>query len=448
MTADDKAFLLHPYVKVLDQFNNPVVDANGIPVYARATFTTDTATIEALYASTLDIPTSGLAYSGLQIGGRGTLAVSARNMDLGISHGIRSVGTFLNSSLVPFSQEGNRLLGANLTLELAGDLTMTSSQIASYSGGDIAVTANTPGATLNIGSQGQFSSDDTPKGIYSAHGGNVTVTADGLINVNGSRIGTYDGGDVGVESVHGTVDAGGGARGSFTLTTQQLDSNGQLEVRPDKFFGSGIVALTRPDSSALVGNINVKAHDDILASAGGILQLAFNGTDVSHAQVTLDAGHDIVANQSGVLGANISLHAGNDIIGLVVGSGNVAIHADVSVSANVLGGGNVSVSGGQSVSGSIVGGGAVNVSGSEITASVTSTAGSASTSGDASGAKVGGFQSAAAPVAQQTTTETEKKTVAAKTDEEDEEQKKKRAAAGPVLSKTVGRVTVILPNKQ
>ena len=44
--------------------------------------------------------------------------------------------------------------------------------------------------------------------------------------------------------------------------------------------------------------------------------------------------------------------------------------------------------------------------------------------------------------------EQEKKTVTtANTDNEDEDQKKKRIAANPVLSKTTGRVTVILPEK-
>jgi len=449
MTASDKEFLLHPYVLLLDPFNNPVLDASGNRVFVPANFTTDTTAIETLFSNSQDVPTSGLAYNGLQIGGPGSLAISARNMDLGISHGIRSVGPY-NIKIQPDPNLNKYILGPSVTLEgarlmldVAEDLTMSSSQIASFSGGNITVTA---GGRMDIGSQGQFSSDDTPKGIYTANGGDVSVTAHGNINVNGSRIATYDSGNVSVESVTGDVDAGGGARGTFTVSTLQLESDGNLQVRNDRFFGSGIVALTRTDSSSQVGNITVNAKNDILASAGGVLQLAFNGTDISHALVTLIAGRNIVANQSGVLGANIDLHAGGDIIGLVVGAGNVTLQAVNNVAANVLGGGNVSVTGGQSVSGSIVGGANVNVSGSEITANITSTGGSANTSGDVSG-KVGGFQGAAPTVAQQTTTEAEKKQTTAKADDESEDEKKKRLAKSPILSKTTGRVTVILPNK-
>ena len=464
MTEADRQFLLNPYVLVLDPFNVPLRDNAGNLIYAHANFTADTAAINALYAASQDVPTSGLAYNGLQIGGPGSLAISAQTMDFGISHGIRSVGAFNNYSLASISQKG-----ANLTLSLAGysyiddtgklvakpDLTMTSSQIASYNGGDISVTAHfaapnpadpnpvDPTTTiLNIGSQGQFSSDDTPKGIYTAHGGNVTVTADGSININGSRIATYDGGNVSVESKNGDVDAGGGARGTFTVSTLQLNAKGNPEVRNDRFFGSGIVALTRTDSSSQVGNVTVKADRDILASAGGVLQLAFNGTDISQALVKLDAKRDIVANQSGVLGANIDLNAGRNIIGLVVGAGNVTIQAVANVTANVLGGGAVSVSGGQSVIGNFVGGGNVTLAGEN-----TSGATAVSTGGNTTGGQAGGVQTAAAPVATQTTTENEKAAVTAKSDEEDETAKKKRLANSPVLSKTTGRVTVILPNK-
>jgi len=401
----------------------------------RPAFTTDAAAINALYAKSQDIPSSSLAYNGLQIGGPGALAISARNMDLGISHGIRSVGTLLNSSLASVS-----LQGADLSLTLAGDLTMASSQIASFNGGNINLNA---GGKMDIGSQDQFTSDDTPKGIYTAHGGDVTVQSAGDINVNGSRIATYDGGNINVTvppkpgeilgpgefSADGDVNAGGGARGFFTVTTQQLNPlTGQLELRNDQFFGSGIVALTRPDSASQVGNITVSARRDILANAGGVLQLAFNNSDLSQAHLTLNAGRDIVATQSGVLGANVKLTSGRDILGLVVGSGNVALDAVHNVAANVLGGGNVSVSG-QSVSGSVVGGGQVGVTGSEISATVISTTGNATTVGTVTG-QVGALASAAAPVAQQTTTEEDKKSVA-NTDDEDEE--KRRRSAPPPL---------------
>src|SRR6266849_3314480 len=432
MTATDRDFLLHPVAYVIDPLTGvATVDANGNPVLYPMTFTMDQAAITSLYANSQDIPTSSLAFRGLQIGGPGQLVISARNLDLGISQGIRSVGTLLNSSLASISPAG-----AALNITLAGNLEMTSSQIASYNGGSITLKAQ---GHLNIGSQEQFTSDDTPKGIYTGDGGNVDVESTGDINVNGSRIATYDGGNVKVVS-SGSIDAGSGAKGFFEVATQEVEANGDVRPRTDRFFGSGIVALTRLDSGSQVGNISVTAGKDILANSGGILQLAFNRSDLSIATVTLDAGRNIEANQSGVLGANVKLHAIGDITGLVVANQTVNIGALGNVSVSALGGGAVTVSG-ATVSGNIVGGGNVTVSG-DVNAQVISVGGTA-TGGNAAGA----FSGVAAPVAQQTTTEAEKKVVAKATDTEDEEEKKKRAAKGPVRSKTTGRVTVILPNK-
>ena len=71
MRADERDFLLHPLVHVLDPYGNPVLDAAGNPVVVPATFTTDSAAIKALYQNTQDIPSSGLAYGACNWAGRG-----------------------------------------------------------------------------------------------------------------------------------------------------------------------------------------------------------------------------------------------------------------------------------------------------------------------------------------------------------------------------------------
>src|SRR6185295_18277675 len=197
-------------------------DANGnLIVDPVAPFFTP-AVINDLFARSQDIPTSPLARNGLQIGGPGSFEIAAHNMDLGISAGIRSVGVQLNHSLAPISYAG-----ANLKVDLAGNLEMASSQIASFSGGSIDVAA---GGKMDVGSTEQFTSDDTPKGIYTGHGGHVNVEAYGDIDINGSRIATYDGGDISVISDHGTIDAGSGGKGFFNVTTTQLDPLSGLPV--------------------------------------------------------------------------------------------------------------------------------------------------------------------------------------------------------------------------
>jgi hypothetical protein len=203
MSPTDLDLLLHPQVRALDQYGQPAFDESGNPLYVAAVFTTEVAALNTLYAGSQDIPSDSKAFNGLQIGGPGALEISAHNMDLGISRGIRSVGPLFNNSLATTPSIPPQ--GANLSLELAGNLEMTSSQIASFNGGNISLIS---GGTLNIGSQEQFTSDDTPKGIYTGHGGNVSVRAAGNINLNGSRIASYDGGDLDVTSDNGDVDAG------------------------------------------------------------------------------------------------------------------------------------------------------------------------------------------------------------------------------------------------
>ncbi len=437
MTAADLNFLLHPVTYVLDPNTQaPKVDDIGQPVTQPMTFTTDPAAIQQLYTASQDIPTSTLARSGLQIGGPGQMVVSAHNLDLGISAGIRSVGPLFNPALAGIS-----LRGADLQVNLSGDLTMASSQIASFNGGNIAVLG---AGQMDIGSQGAFTSDDTPKGIYTGHGGAVTVHASGDINVNGSRIASYDGGDVTVISDHGNVNAGSGANGFFSVTTSQLNpATGGVENRSDQFFGSGIMALTRTDSNAQVGDITVQAAGSIVAGSGGILQLAFNTADQRNAKLTLTAGGDIQAGQSGVLGENVTLKAGGNIEGLAVANQNIVVEGQ-AITITAIAAGTASVKG-DSVSGKIAAGGDVSVSGVSVSADAISASGTVS--GDTSGVKGGAFSSVAAPTVQKSTDDADQ-AIASKElakNDDDEEKKKHAVAKGPVLSRSVGRVTVILP---
>jgi len=208
--------------------------------------------------------------------------------------------------------------------------------------------------------------------------------------------------------------------------------------------GSGILATALPNSPAHVGDIQVTAAKDILANSGGIIQLPFNGSDPALGSINLTAQGIIDASNSGVIGGNVSLTAGKDIIGLVVARANINIVSQQSVSVTVLAQGGVSISAGGTVSGSIVGGTAVNVSGDSISANLISQ--SVKTSGDASSASVGVPQVAAASGTSKN--EQPKETVAEATAQiaqasDDDDKKKKR---GPVLAKSTGRVTVILHN--
>ena len=135
------------------------------------------------------------------------------------------------------------------------------------------------GTSLNVG--GQFTAFDDPnaaKGIFTTSGGNVSVTAVGDVNVNGSRIAAYNGGNVAVTSSQGDVNAGSGGSGYVSVVSQELGPDGNLISLSQKMPGSGILATTLPGSSApTLGNILINApNGSVNASIGGVIEIAFN----------------------------------------------------------------------------------------------------------------------------------------------------------------------------
>lgn len=278
-----------------------------------------------------------------------------------------------------------------------------------------------------------FGDPDAPKGIFTTGGGNVSVMANGNINVNGSRIAAYDGGNINIESVNGDVNAGAGGAGFVTLEALELDpTTHQLIGIPATIPGSGILATTIVGSDANLGNITVNApNGSINASSGGILQIAFNGADTRNNSVDLNAGLDIIATGSGVIGANVTLHAGRTITGLFVAQHNLNATANnfgtgaffgPSVTVNQTG----DSSGGIPIQ--IISDNPISENGVEVAASAPNVA------------------SAPTQVAQTADNANE---VASKADDsdgssDDDQNKKKK---GITLAQKVSRVTILLPPK-
>ena len=188
----------------------------------------NSATAQALlaqYAALGAIPASANGYA---IGGGGQFDLSARTIDLGTSPGIQSLGVglytyrgtyplaglfgnggvFNQGADISVTTTGNHSAGETATGDLVGDIDMYSSSIASLNGGNISINA---GGDVNAGSSVISVNSANVRGIYSSSQGDVSVLANGDINVNGSRIATYDGGNLTVESLHGSINAGTGA---------------------------------------------------------------------------------------------------------------------------------------------------------------------------------------------------------------------------------------------
>jgi hypothetical protein len=217
--------------------------------------------------------------------------------------------------------------GADINVVLSGNLDMFSTKIASLNGGDIKVIAD---GSVNVGSKTFVASDAAARGIFTVDQSDVTVIARGNIDVNGSRIAGYDGGNVTVRSLEGGVDAGTGGSGSATVEKIYVDlvTRQVLSYSPT-IPGSGILATTFPpsqsalfpNSQATVGDILVETpRGSIITSAGGIAQLPLNGVNDRAGLVTLNAGSkdsagnviyagDIDASGSGVIGSTVKLEA-------------------------------------------------------------------------------------------------------------------------------------------
>jgi filamentous hemagglutinin family protein len=437
MSSSELSFLLNPSQVVLNATGQPVLDANGQPVTQPLTLTAAQQTaIQQLYTAS---QTATLGGQGLAVAGPGKFNITAQNIDLGISGGISVLAP--DSALAAISP-----YGASLSVNAAGNLEMTSSKITDEGlNGNIQLTV---GGALDVGGQLTTLGDpNSPKGVFTTSGGGISITAQDDINVDSSRIAAYNGGNIDVRSATGDVNAGTGGVGYVSMQGVELDpATGQLTSIPATVAGSGILATTLPDSHGVLGNITVETPDgSINASAGGIIQISLNGRNPPNAFIDLNAGKDINASGSGVIGGNLHLTAGGAVNGILVGTGTVNVNSQSSVNVTAFGGGGVSISAAGTVSGTVISGGNASVSGETITASVI--AQSVSTSGNTAQANVGvpasNVTKADSKVAEDAGT-----TVATTDSQETSDDDKKKKDKTITLAQKSSRVTVILPGKK
>ena len=466
------ALLQHLTVQV---YKNGVPQSNpdGSPV-TQTVSVIDAATAAALatqYAALGPIPSGTGGYT---IGGDGKFNISARNMDLGTTAGIRSLGVGLYQVGNSYPLASYFTQGADIFINLAGNLNMYSSSIASLNGGSISILA---GGDVNAGSSDFSVTSMAARGIFTSAQGDVAVIAKGDVNVAGSRIAAYDGGNVTVESLNGDINAGSGGSGYVVLTAYYVDPNGQVFVDSPTIPGSGILATTFPKRNASypapavsVGNILVEApNGNINASAGGIVQLPLNGennpnsivevlaglelrdsagnpltaADIANGTpVQVSSGRNIDASGSGVIGNTVKLNASGNIVGVIFARDNIDISAQQNVNVTALAQGSINVNSGGTISGTIIGVGGISASGSSIDANLESNNG---VSGDTTGAK-GLAPGTAANATSQAASASDTTATAVKSDSSSEEDPSKKKK-GITLARKVGRVTVLLPGK-
>ena len=239
----------------------------------------DPPSAQALYSASQSVP--GYPSSGFLIAGPGVLNVQARNLDLGFTTGLQSVGPAQNPALAALGT-----YGAAMNVSLSGNLNLISTAISSIAGGGVTVNAQ---GSIQVGSARLTASSPT-RGIFTSVNANVKVLAGGDIEINGSRIAAYDGGNLLVGSDHGTVDVS--LPGDGSLVVVKVFGN-PAQSSSWVIPGNGILAATLPDSAEQVGNIEVDAGQNLYLGCGAITQFSMNGTPAGAADISIVALADV-----------------------------------------------------------------------------------------------------------------------------------------------------------
>ena len=397
MTADQYQALLNLTVEEFGANGQPVYDANGNPVTIPAQFVSPSVLLS-LFNASQNIPSD--PNSGFRLGGGGTFNVTAASLDLGATAGLVSEGPAENASLANYFTHG-----ADINVNLAGDLNMFSTTISCLNGGNISVAA---GGSVNLGSTYFTANDAFARGIFSTDGGAVSVVAGGNIDINGSRIAAYDGGNVTVESLRGDVNVGTGGQGVATVEEIYVNPvTRDLSSYTVTIPGDGILATTFPasldpafpSSQNTVGNILVETpQGNITSTSAGIVQIPLNGLGANSGSVSLIAGTvspngntlypgNIDVTGGGVIGANVILKATGNIQGSIVARNNLDISALQNISVSAFASGDATVNAGENVSGTLIGLDGINVTGSSIGAALLSQ--NITTSGDVTSSQIG-----------------------------------------------------------
>ena len=411
-----------------------------------------------------DINPNSLAL-GFQIGGPGKLNITAGSMNLGNANGIISAGfgsygagspNFANlEGVCGTLDSGGAAVNVTVT---SGDLDMINSCICSIDGGEVDVNAEAGNIILSPGAF--VFPTDTCYGIWTSGHSDVNVTAEGDIDVGSSRIATFNGGNVFVESYNGDVSCGFGADIALDVPGiilqngvpigGEFGSLNDITEYPTP-YGSGILAEyplkeDQTPGASQPGNITVETpNGNIISDLGGISQFALDAKIGGGPTVTLDAGTtgvaatadegNILLGNGVVLGGSVVLKATGVIQAAVISQHNTDIVAP-SFTGIILSGGTVTASG--NLSGTAVGIGGIDVQGNSSGATLLSQ--NVTVASGASQSTLGTSANATAAsqaAANQTSQLAAQQATVVNNGGEDENKKKKATVK-------VGRVTVIL----
>ena len=163
-----------------------------------------------------------------------------------------------------------------------GDINITSREIKTTNDGDINLL--TPGGQVTVGVNVAGSGQAVDQGILTVDGGNISVFADGSVNVGTSRIFTLHGGNEILWSTHGDIDAGASSKtvvsapptrvivdptsGDVQLDLAGLATGGGIGVLATVAgAGAGDVDLIAPAGVVNAGDAGIRASGNLNISA-------------------------------------------------------------------------------------------------------------------------------------------------------------------------------------
>lgn len=357
-------------------------DANGVPLVANGHFVThpvafvNPSVIQDLYTQSQLVPPSPLL--GFQLGGPGQFNITANSINLGSSEGIESWGIGDLGKVNYANLQKYSTTGASITVNTTGDLDMVTSRIASFDGGDVNVQSKS--GSMNLGSQDLFGSSAVAYGIYtSGHNNSVNVEAAGDINIEGSRIAAYNGGGVTIKSDNGTVNTGSG--GNIYVDVPVVLGWGYNSGKPfvdmieQPIYGSGVLAISLPPKLLAPGFGSIPG--DITISTP-------NGSIISGAAGVLQLALD--GNNNGTPSVTLTAADKIDLGDFPLIGGKITLTAP-DVNGEIFSRDDLTISATRTVNVTAFSGGQANVSGQNVVGVVVGVKG-VSASGDISGAQL------------------------------------------------------------
>ena len=257
---------------------------------------------------------------------------------------------------------------------------MFASQISSWYGGAINVSV---GGSVNAGLANlPIQSPLVPHGIWTSADSDISVIAEGNINIQGSRIAAFDSGNIFVESLDGNVDTGTGSLAEILVNEVIVNpKTGAVSTPQQPIAGSGILATTLPDAphSLAAGNITVLTPQGDIDTGRRRYQAGSLKTEMlPHANGHPDRWHRRFPWQRYPcrkyqrwrrLGGHRRQHGGQShpatVKGLFISSGNSTIYGN-TLNVTDLAGGIASVNAVGAITGIVIAGGGINVTGGHL----------------------------------------------------------------------------------